>query len=244
MKQGVNYWMISTIILALFLIASLVFIFTSNFQNGRNIPPNITIGPTQTPSSIPTQLPATTGSEKLNQPVSSENTTETDGKYMGFIKRVYTKNGKYYVDIDYVQWLTDGVDKTFPATKACVEDKQCLAYDDSCEIDKNGNCIPSDYSFCDGNKCARTKCGVDKSCLPNGYYIRNQNPKIRTFELSTQAIIENLQGDGVSPSKITTQDFLNIFSGTDEERKWLREAPYNVVITDELLTKISQQYRP
>jgi len=36
-----------------------------------------------------------------------DTTTPVSEKAIGFIKQVYTKNGKNYLDIDYVQWLTE-----------------------------------------------------------------------------------------------------------------------------------------
>jgi len=132
----------------------------------------------QPSSSTPTPAPSV-DSLHLNSPTAK----------IGFIKDSYTKNGMNYIDIDYVEFLYDTPTNNYAGTKACVKDGKCQEFDSSCEIDQNKNCVPSEWSFCNGTKCATTRCGVDKSCLPNGYYIQNNNSQLRTLEISTTAQI-------------------------------------------------------
>jgi len=70
-----------------------------------------------------------------------------------YLITVYSKNGKNYIDVDYVEWLHGEA-----SIKAQVEDGKCA---------NSSDCY--DY--------------------PNGYK-RNQNPKIRTFEVSSSVSIE------------------------------------------------------
>lgn len=64
-------------------------------------------------------------------------------RQMGYIKKVYPQNGKNYLDIDYIQWLTGDV-----AEKAMREDGECP---------KTGECIVlDDYYIRNQNSLIRT----------------------------------------------------------------------------------------
>ena len=90
-------------------------------------------------------------SQEITQPEEEEFVSPpVTEKQIGYIKAIYTKNNKEYLDIDYVQYLTGD-----EAIEAVEEDGECPAD------------IYPDPSY----------------CIPNGFYIRNQNPKIRTFEI-------------------------------------------------------------
>lgn len=55
----------------------------------------------------------------------------TSKKNMGNIKKVYTKNGKNYLDIDYIQWLTgDEAEKAMREDGQCPKTEECIVYDD------------------------------------------------------------------------------------------------------------------
>jgi len=113
-------------------------------------------------------------------------------KQIGYIKKVYDKDGKKYMDIDYIQWL-NGV----AAEKAIEEDGHCRNEND---------CTPD-----------------------NGYYIRNQNPQIRTLEIYKNADIFDEFGfsakmDIVKPSTVN---------------------PYNIELSDDnVVIRITKQYIP
>lgn len=132
-------------------------------------------------------------------------------KAIGYIKKVYTKGGKNYIDIDYVQWLTGDA-----AEQAMREDGQCP---------KKGECI-----------------------VLNDYYIRNQNPLIRTFEVAPEA-------------EILAHDFSADYSAGDWNQSWnfpqfsqyfnqnanngfWDSVPYHVEIGNNKILKITEQYIP
>jgi hypothetical protein len=171
---------------------------------------------------------ATDLSDNLNQNLSGqaqENFTETppaeEGflppttteKNMGYIKKVYVKNGKNYLDTDYIQWLT-GTE----AEKALREDGQCP---------KTGECIVYD-----------------------DYYIRNQNPLVRTFEIAPDAAIimqtldSETTGDVNQNKKITIDQLKNIFAPGSSHKDRYQLTPFIVEISNKQIVKINEQYIP
>lgn len=83
-----------------------------------------------------------------------------------------------------------------------------------------------------------------EECIPNGYYIRNRNIQIRTFEISEKATILSLEGDLTKGKVITPKQFLAQFADESEQNQWLKKAPYNIEVASGVVTKISQQYQP
>ena len=91
-------------------------------------------------------------------------------------------------------------------------------------------------------------------CNPNGYLIVNNNPQIRTFEISDKVIIDfsafkeiGLMWKDDQPlttSYLTLNDFQEIFLETDDAIKWLKDAVYWFEIDGNLVTKITYQYQP
>jgi len=134
-------------------------------------------------------------------------------KNMGYIKKVYTKSGKKFIDIDYLQWLT-GAD----AEKAMREDGQCP---------KTGECIVFD-----------------------GYYIRNQNPLIRTFEVAPDAEIRMMTLDSettgrVDENKLITFDELKtILTPQSTSQQRYEFTPFIVELSNNKIVKIVEQYIP
>ena len=132
-------------------------------------------------------------------------------KAMGYIKTVYERNGKRYLDIDYVQWLTGD-----EAIKAMREDGKC-------SVD-----IYPDSTY----------------CIPNGFYIQNQNPKIRTFKISKNAEITRVTAFDFSPSGkkvITYEEFKNLFTAEDS---YFRNIPFHIEVVDDFVVKITERYIP
>jgi len=134
-------------------------------------------------------------------------------KQIGYIKKIYAKSGKKYLNIDYIQWLSGDV-----AEKAMREDGECP---------KTGECIVYD-----------------------DYYIRNQNPLIRTFEISPDVKVV-MQTYGVEQTgivgdnqEITLDQFENIFSSGSEPNSHLKDSPYIVEISNQQIVKITEQYIP
>jgi len=96
--------------------------------------------------------------------------------------------------------------------KACIEDAKC-----------EKDCLGSFQSY----------------CLPNDYYIRNNNDKIRTFEISPQAIIKDLHPDNVSLANTTFPRFKSYF-----DRKQSSDI-YNIAVnSDNIITSITQWFHP
>lgn len=77
----------------------------------------------------------------------------------------------------------------------------------------------------------------------NGYYIRNVNPKIRTFMISDQAqfVLQTRTGDIKWNEKVSKKDFINF------AQKKIKEGnitPYHIEIQNGVVTKITEQYIP
>ncbi|MDD5490039.1 MAG: hypothetical protein PHP25_05180, partial [Candidatus Moranbacteria bacterium] len=125
---------------------------------------------------------------------------------MGFIKKVYAKNGKNYLDVDYIQWLTGA-----EAEKAMREDGRCP---------KTGECIVYD-----------------------DYYIRNQNPLIRTFEISPDVEITmqtyEMEATGqIHAQKINISQFSQIWNTSSISG--MQIAPYHIGIGNKKILEISE----
>lgn len=131
-------------------------------------------------------------------------------KQIGYVKKVYTKNGKNYLSIDYIQWLTGTeAQKAMREDGACPKTGECIVYDD--------------------------------------YYIRNQNPLIRTFEISPDATITmqtyTMETTGqIQPEIISFEQFRQLFSANADMR--FKNVPYIVEISSNKITKINEQYIP
>jgi hypothetical protein len=177
-------------------------------KQAKKIQSDVSVAPESAPVNI-SEEPAS------QQPSNAEGTTQYVGeKQIGFVKKVYAKNGKNYLDIDYIQWLSGDA-----AEKAMREDGECP---------KTGECIVYD-----------------------GYYIRNQNPLIRTFEISPDAKIvmqtysAEQTGIVMNNEEITFDQFKNIFSsGSSESDFHLKDVPYIVEISNQQIVKITEQYIP
>jgi hypothetical protein len=166
---------------------------------------------------------APTGSTSIpEEPVAIQNPGNSDvpsdiyppavtEKAIGYLKKVYTKGGKNYLSIDYVQWLTGDA-----AEKAMREDGQCP---------KKGECI-----------------------VLNDYYIRNQNPLIRTFEVAPDAEIlaHDFSADystGNWNQSWTFSGFSNYFNKSANNGYW-DSVPFHVEIGNNQILKITEQYIP
>ncbi|HLM84394.1 MAG TPA: hypothetical protein VK254_04285 [Candidatus Bathyarchaeia archaeon] len=137
---------------------------------------------------------------------------QTTEKAMGYIKKVYAKSGKNYLDIDYIQWLTGA-----EAEKAMREDGRCP---------KTGECIVYD-----------------------DYYIRNQNPLIRTFEVSPDAAITmqtySMRKTGqIQAEKLNFSQFKQIWTSSDFDLASLQDVPYSIEIGSNQIKNINEQYIP
>lgn len=150
--------------------------------------------------------------------------TELNAQRIGYIKKVFTQNGRNYIDVDYVLWFSDG-NESKEATKACIEDGGCLG-------------CPGDLSV---------------TCVPNGYFIRNKDARTIQLEINYDAIIETYYytserlapvGQGPVLNKMTFADLNKIFEGNLSDEVMLQKALYNITIANGIVTHISQQYQP
>jgi len=163
--------------------------------------------------------------ETPSQPIGTE-------KAMGYIKAVYDKNGKSYLDIDYVQWLS-GKD----AIKAAIEDGKCF-------VGENTSQLLNELE----NLNVSAGLGKFAKCTPDGYYIRNQNPQIRTFEISKNVeITMQTYASGqcyVQWNEKVSYTTFKSFWGTNPACTHLKSLPYNIEAQNGIITKITEQYIP
>jgi hypothetical protein len=129
-------------------------------------------------------------------------------KKCGYIKKIYLKGGKYYLDIDYIQFLTGD-----EAYEAALEDG----------VITTGEPVPNDY------------------------YIRNVNPKIRTFPIdeNVEVFIETIPGPEMTIKYVGKQslDFAT-FKQRFETENASREMPHWITLQDSVVVKIEEQYVP
>jgi len=81
-------------------------------------------------------------------------------------------------------------------------------------------------------------------CIPNGFYVRNQNPKIRTFEISKDVQISRATAFDYSPTgvkSISYEEFKNLFALKDS---YFRNIPFHIEVVNGLVIKITEQYIP
>lgn len=147
-----------------------------------------------TPEAKPAAEAEATNEEQPSQ------TTEA----IGYIKRLYSSEGKTLLEIDYVDMLAS-------------EEAQAAAREDGAEFEGD-------------------------------YYIRNRNPRLRTFELNNDAVITlftyRMAQSGVGAQTIALADFQAIFSGGDPESERLSEAPYWIEVRGDAINSVAEQYLP
>lgn len=138
-----------------------------------------------------------------------------------YIKSIYEKNAKYYVDVDYVELINDYKDKvlTLEGTKACLADNKCLT--EWCDIKLN------------------------KSCLPNGYYIRNNETKILSFELGEKATVNIINPRQIEVPISTEFDrFYKMYNINPEMLYKGKDGIYVFKFIDNKIYSINQIYIP
>ena len=85
--------------------------------------------------------------------------------------------------------------------------------------------------------------------VENDYYIRNNNPKLRTFEIDPSVKITMKtwkmdQTGQVGPKSITLAQFKNIYTSADSNSEVLTGAPYWIELKNNKVTSITEQYIP
>jgi hypothetical protein len=119
------------------------------------------------------------------------------------------------------------------------------------------NLIDIDYiqwlSGADAEKAMREdgKCPRAGECIVyDGYYIRNQNPLIRTFEVVPEADIRMQTLDAETTGlvdenkQISFEDLKNIFAPRSANQKRYQYVPFIVELSNNKIVKITEQYIP
>ncbi len=154
----------------------------------------------------------------------------TDEKEVGYIKTVYEKAGNRYLDIDYISMLR-GID----AVKAKIEDGECLRD----KIDTTESLLKEleKYGGLDihSNDFAVTKFGP---CVPpSGYYVRNQDPQIKTLEIS-----KDVQINRTPAFKETSIDYEELQRIFDSKDLYHIYNIYSIKVVDELIVNITELF--
>jgi hypothetical protein len=81
--------------------------------------------------------------------------------------------------------------------------------------------------------------------LPNDYFIRNENPKLREFTVSPSVAITTSTRGGVMEQLATWAEFLSFFSDSPpEDASWLVEVPWWIIRDGQEIIQIDEQYLP
>ncbi len=183
MIKNIKKGNISTILLfvAVVIIISLLF-YINKLKNE-----NLNINQENKENEINTNIINTSTSSIKTQLKNIDVQSNLVEKAVGFIKKVYTKNDRNYIDIDYI--IIENCMKTKP------------------------------------NDC------------PNGISYKNDNPLIRTFELSPNLII-NIQGGAES---INYSDFVKIMQDKEDYRSL---NPWGIVVKNGLIVEMNEVFLP
>lgn len=177
---------------------------------------------------------------KSGEVITQMQTTENKS---GDITSVYTQSGKNFLNIDYIESLSG-----FAAVKAIIEDKKCLA--DSTEksleeLAQYDNSLDA-YESLGGTK-------FEKCLPPNGVYDRNNNPQVRTFEISSAVKIATVYIFNATTSEreayweivpTTPMSWSDFYRYFNLDNSALRYGPYEIELVNNIVVKINQQFRP
>ncbi|MBT2697223.1 hypothetical protein J7E79_07340 [Bacillus sp. ISL-40] len=87
------------------------------------------------------------------------------------------------------------------------------------------------------------KCSKEMDHAPDGYWIRNVNPKIRTFTISKNAqyVLQTRSLYGIKwNEKVTRSQFITFLKQRDKHH----QIPFHIEIKNGIVTKITEQYIP
>jgi len=95
------------------------------------------------------------------------------------------------------------------------------------------------------------QCPKTGECIVyDDYYIRNQNPLIRTFEIApeTKIVMQTYDAEKtgivMNNQEISFDQFKSIFSSGTDPNAQLKDVPYIVEISNQQIVKITEQYIP
>jgi len=87
------------------------------------------------------------------------------------------------------------------------------------------------------------KCRNVMDAAPDGYWIRNVNPKIRTFKISKNAqfVLQTRNKYEIKwNEKVTRKQFITFLKQRNKDQ----QTPFHLVIKNGVVTKITEQYLP
>jgi hypothetical protein len=86
------------------------------------------------------------------------------------------------------------------------------------------------------------KCSKDMQHAPDGYWIRNVNPRIRTFAISKYATyVLQTRGDDIKwNEKVTKAQFLDFLKKRNKDG----QIPFHIQVKNGVVVKITEQYIP
>lgn len=95
-------------------------------------------------------------------------------------------------------------------------------------------------------KAARADGAIGANDTPdNDYYIRNNNPKLRELEIDSSVAISISKSPGeISQRSVSLKEFEDIFNNSDPDFESTRQSPYWLVLKNNKITKITQQFIP
>ena len=164
-----------SIVLSVVITALIVGVATFFFASPKNNHSLNTPAPATTPGNIPggeSTTPAETTPTQQTQIATVVNVKE-----QGHIKSIYSKNGKMYLDIDYVSKCISDFKE---AAKAILEDGKCPA----------GVTLDQLVQEIQGAGNVARICPSQPFGYGSGYcYFRNQNTQIRTLEISPDVVV-------------------------------------------------------
>jgi hypothetical protein len=82
---------------------------------------------------------------------------------------------------------------------------------------------------------------------PNDYFIVNDNPQLRTFEVATEVEVKlSTQAEGVEPDGylVTLEEWRQMFGGVTPGMGFVRDVPYWITLDGETVTSIEEQFLP
>jgi len=138
-------------------------------------------------------------------------------------------------------------DDTPPPADSGPERQFCYAR--TVELDDDAYRITVDYAqMLTGEEAveAATAAGAE-SPPPNDYFIANDNPMLRTFEVDSETRVKlSTRADGVEPEGyfVTLEEWRQMFVGTTPNMGMVRDIPYWITLDGETVTAIEEQFLP
>lgn len=199
-------------ILLTVLISAAVFGVGGYYFGKKSLPTNTTQYQAET-SPNPSIIPSPTSQQLPTQTISP--TIENTENQIGYIKSVFTKDGRNYLTIDYVQWLSNSKGECRSSSE---------------KLSNIPECNPNGYLVVNSNSQIRTF-EINKSVVIDFSDFKNTGLAWKNDQPLTSAYL-------------TSEEFQEIFSGNDTSIKWLKDAIYRIELSKNAVIKIRYQYQP